>query len=389
MIRDRLLVIALGALALAACSRAKDASNAAASAATEQPAAPAAASSDDADDPCRYVTQAEAERWVGPLVHPPFRATDPGAPDTNGGNCKYVGAGGRYVMVEMTLTNGSAGFAAIKMGSSLAGKVFTEETGKTDTLEGAWDDARWMGAGMSFFAIKGEALVSVHVGAVKDMIPAGADLASKALARASSPLAYDGAKAVAGAPVPRETGDACALLTAADFPAAGLTLDGTPTPSGRGDFTTCKYHVKGKSGPADVEIDVNWNGGFQHFAEGKMTIGAVMGQTAGMPHTEGQAGEPPKKTTANKPMDTNDADAQNMKKMMGALQAMGAGQGIHMNAQGGLQHDTMIAGPWDEGAFLGGTSFVAVKNDISVTMGFTTMTLDQAKALMAKVMAKL
>ena len=54
-----------------------------------------------------------------------------------------------------------------------------------------------------------------------------------------------------------------------------------------------------------------------------------------------------------------------------------------------MMHDTAVAGPWAEGAMLGGVSFVAVKQDVGISMGFTDLTLDQVAALMAKAMNKI
>lgn len=381
----RLLLVIAAASTIAVCGKSKDTSTGASG--DTSSTAPRMASSDGSPDPCTVVTQAEAEKWLGPLVHPPFRSHDDGTPDVNGTQCKYVAQDGRYIYIEPDWHNAAAGFAAIKMGSSLAGQVFTEDNGKTDTLEGAWDDARWLGAGSTFFAIKGDVMVATNVASSRAGIPGAADLSAKALPRFAHPLDYDGAKAVAGAPVPRETGDACALLTADEIAAIAGPLDGPPVPSGRGSSTDCRYQIKGKNGPVKLEVDVSWNGGFEHFAGQKVVMASVMNQTAGMQQAHSKTGEATKAEGVNKGASPS-ADPE-MAKVMGALQGMAKTQGIHMNAQGGLMHDTAIAGPWAEGAMLGGVSFVAVKQDVGVTMGFTDLTLDQVSALMAKAMEKI
>jgi hypothetical protein len=381
----RFLIAVVAASSIAMCDKPKNA--APGSAAESAGPVPAVASSDGANDPCTLVTQAEAERWLGPLAHAPYRSAGRGDPDADGRYCKYLGTDGRYIIIEPDWQNAGAGFAAVKMGSSLTGQVFTEDNGKTDTLEGAWDDARWLGAASTFFAIKGDQLVSVNVASSRGGIAAAADLSSKALPRFAHPLDYDGAKAVAGAPAIRETGDACALLTPTEIEAIAGPLTGPPVPSGRGASTDCKYNIKGKNGPVVLEVDVGWYGGFEHFTGAKLTTGTVMGQTAGMQQSHAKTGAATKAEGVAKPQGAT-ADPE-MQKVMGALQKMATGQGIHMNAQGGMMHDTAIAGPWAEGAMLGGVSFVAVKQDVGITMGFTDLTLDQVSALMAKAMARI
>ena len=75
--------------------------------------------------------------------------------------------------------------------------------------------------------------------------------------------------------------------------------------------------------------------------------------------------------------------------MLGGLQKLAKTQGIQMNSTGGMMHDTLIAGPWAEGGILGGAAFVAVKNDVEVSMGFTSLELEQAKTLMGRIMSRL
>ena len=347
-------------------------------------AAAATASVGDGNDPCRLVTQAEAEKWLGPLAHPPFRAVEGGDPAANGDHCKFVGNDGRYISMDVEWTGGAIGMKAVSMMGGLVGQVFTDNNGKTDTLEGTWDEARWMGPGQ-FFASKGDVLVTTDVAATKAGIPAAADLSSKALERLGNRLAYNGAAAAAGAPKPRETGDACALLTAQDLEAAGTPLDGTPAPSGRGSNTACLYRVKGEGGTTELKLDVTWKKGFEHFAGAKQVMGAVLGGVGVPQMAHGQTGESTKAEGAKAPA----AEDKDLQKMMGMLKGLAKTQGIQMNDKGGLIHDTLVAGPWAEGAMLGGVSFIAVKHDVEVSMGFKALTMEQVKTLMGKVMEKL
>ena len=382
MKHSRFALLIAAAVALAAC--AKKNAEPGAPGAPGQEAANAASVPADPHDPCTLVSQSEAEHWLGPLAHPPFRSDEPGNPTANGKNCKFLGADGRYILMEVDWTDGSVGMKAMGMMGGLVGKVFTDDAGKTDTLEGNWDEARWLGAGGEFFALKGEVLITAKVAAAKDPIPAAADLSSKALGRIGHQLAYNGGQAAATAPKPRETGDACGLLTSADVEAVlGAPLDGTPTPDGRGSDTRCTYHVRGKG---DLALQVSWRRGFENFAGGKLVMGTVMGQTAGMPTASGSNVGPPKQDSLKAAKPTDDPG---FSKMMGVLQKLAKTQGIAMNQSGGLVHDTLVTGPWAEGAIMGGMSLVAVKHDVQVTLDFRIVDPEQAKALMAKIMEKL
>jgi hypothetical protein len=376
---SRLALAISAAAAIAACSK-----SAPPGAAAGQPGgdAAAAATVGDDKDPCRLVTQAEAEHWLGPLAHAPFRSDDPGNPTANGKNCKFLGQDGRYILMEVDWTNGKIGMKAMSMMGGLVGTIFTDDAGKSDTLEGGWDEARWLGAGSEFFALKDDVLITAKVAAAKDPIPTAADLSSKALGRVGHQLAYNGGQAATDAPHPRETGDACGLLTNADIEAiVGDKVEGAPVPSGRGSNTGCAWKVQGK----ELKLDVSWSHGFENFAGGKLVMGTVMNQTAGMPGAHGKTGEGAK-TEGLKQGPGSDPGFQ---KMMGALQKLAKTQGIAMNEQGGLVNDTLVEGPWAEGAILGGMSFAAVKNDVQVIMGFQALSIEQAKALMAKVMERL
>ncbi len=386
---SRVILAACAAVAIASCDRSKNAESGAAGGAAGNAAALAAAqaaSAGDKDDPCTLVTQAEAEKWLGPLAHPPFRADTPGDPSPDGKKCKFLGTDGRYIYLEVDWTDGKMGMKAMGMMGGLVGQIFTDNNGKTDTLEGTWDEARFMAPGM-FFANKGDVMVTADVNAAKDGIAAAADLSSKALGRIGKPIAYNGAAATVGAPKQRETGDACALLTAADIEAVAGTLDGAPVPDGKGTDTSCLYHVRQKEGGStELKLLVSWRHGFENFAGGKLVMKTVLGQFPGMKQAQGRTGETTK-AEAVKP--SGPADDPGMKKVFGVLQKLAKTQGIQMNDAGGLVNDTLVAGPWAEGAILGGMSFAAVKNDVQVQMGFKSLSFDQAKALMAKVMEKI
>jgi len=336
-------------------------------------------------DPCTLVSQAEAERYLGPLAHAPYRVNEQGEPVPSGNKCKFIAANGRYITVDVSWQAGKTSFNMIALGAQASGHVFTEQNGKTDTLEGTWDDARWVVPG-SFFAVKGDVLVITDVSASRAGLAGAADLSSKALGRVAHPLAYDGAKAIAGAPKPRATGDACALLTAAEIGAIAGAVQGAPAPKGTGKQTSCTYQVHASSGTIALTLDVQWNEGFAQFAGQKTSSGAAMNQQKGLTAAEGKTGSGTKKVA----MDPNSAQNDpNMQQMMSGLQKMAAQQGVQMNGAGGIVHDTLVSGPWAEGAILAGSALVAVKNDVEVSLPLTGITVAQAKQLMMKVMARL
>ena len=92
-----------------------------------------------------------------------------------GDKCKYLGADGRYIYIEVEWTDGKMLMKAMGMMGSLVGQVFTDNNGKTDTLEGSWDEARWLGPGQ-FFAVKNDVMVTTDVGATRGGVAAAADL---------------------------------------------------------------------------------------------------------------------------------------------------------------------------------------------------------------------
>lgn len=381
MSRQRVMFTAGALAAIVACAKSPDAQpgsgdSAAIAAAINTPG--------EEQDPCRLVSQAEAEKWLGPLAHPPFR-TDGGDPVPAGKKCKFVGQDGRYIVMEVDWTDGKIGMKAMSMMGGLTSMVFTDNSGKTDTLEGTWDEARWMGPG-SFFALRNDVLVTTDVSAAKGGVEAAADLSSKALERVEHLLPYNGAAAAANAPKIRETGDACALLTAADIASISGELEGSPAPSGQGQSTGCLYHLKVDGNSTELSLEVSWRRGFEQFAGQKMVMKSVLDNTAGMQQAHGQTGAGTNAESTKTPAATTD---KGMQQVLGVLKGLAKTQGIQMNDQGGLVQDTLIAGPWAEGAILGGISFIAVKNDVGVTMGFKQLSIDQAKALMAKVMEKI
>ncbi|HVT39691.1 MAG TPA: hypothetical protein VHE78_11640 [Gemmatimonadaceae bacterium] len=387
MKHSRLIVAAWAVGAIVACDRAASARarGADSTAAGASLAAADAGASGGGNDPCTLVTRAEAEKYLGPLAHDPFRVNEQGEPVPDGSKCEYRATDGRHIYIEPTWTDGKVAMKVVGLGGQIAGRIFTENNGKTDTLEGTWDESRWLGPG-TFFAVKGDAMVVVDVNAARGGIAAAADLASKGLGRMGSPLRYDGAKASASAPRPRETGDACALVTQAEVEAIVGPLMGAPAPQGQGSTTECTY--KTRANGAELRLAVTWRDGFQQFAENKMATGTVRQQFSGLTGARGKtgAGNGNVKGEAIKNSPPVDADAQ---KLMGALRGLAKSQGVEMDSNLAPAHDTAVAGPWAEGAVLLGSTFEAVKNDVLVSVDFHAVSLEKAKALVAKAVGRL
>lgn len=386
MTASRLFCSAFAVAAIVACDRAKNAQPGGAEVGPSGTAVAAtgASSSGVREDPCTLVSRAEAEKYLGPLAHDPYLVNDSGEPSPGGSKCEYLGGDGQHIYIDPTWSGGKIVMQTTSIAGQAVGTIFTENTGKTDTLEGVWDESRWLGPG-TFFGLKDDAMVITDVSSTLAGITAAADLNSKALGRIAKPLAYDGGKAAGDAPHPRATGDACALLTRGDVEAIVGTLDAAPTSTGKDAETQCIYRVRANGAPAEIRLAVTWRDGFEHFAAQKMAAGTVQQQGAGLTAAHGQTGAGVK-GEAMKPSMSNDPDAQ---KLFGALKGLAQKNGIQMDNSLALVHDTAVAGPWTEGAILSGVTLVAVKHDVLVSVDFRALSIDKAKALVAKTMERL
>jgi hypothetical protein len=329
------------------------------------------------EDPCVLVTRGEAERYLGPLAHDPFRADDGGVPNPSGSSCVYRAADGRNIRLDVSYKNGSAGMAAVSIGSGLAGPVLNNPADAADTLRGSWDKATWMIGHL--YVLKGDVLVEVDATGSRAGRHGAADLANRALARLGQPLAYDGAAAARDAPPPRATGDACALITAAEAEAILGPLAGAPAPGGEGTRTHCSYSLRGAGAgsPAEVRLDVTWHGGFAALADGRATMGAYRA------HME----TPIEGAAAPESVQREMAKDPTMQRMLGGLRQMAGQQGIQTTTAGFPATDTLVAGPWDEAALLSG-SFAAVKQDVMMSVAGVA-NYGRIKALIAKAMSRL
>ena len=348
-------------------------------------------SSSDAEtgnDPCTLVSRAEAEQLMGPLRHDPFRVNSGGnrIPEPNGTACFYETRVGRRVIMEVDWKDGKMAMGVVAMGGRLAEQAIPTDTGQADTLEGRWDELRML-PGDNLYARKGDQMVSIDYLGSGIGIAGAAKFAHIALGRMSHPLAYDGAAAGRTAPGPLVTpGDPCALIDRADVEQIVGRLAGDPVIGPHRDLCTYTYAEPHGLAAKKLELVVSWSGGFGALENGRSTMQVVTskvappmahGNNAGGLSAGGAPGAP--------------RDSQFGKFMNGVMSVVGSVGGVHAqtDANGNLQSDTLVAGPWDAGELQAGIGLLVVKHDVLLSLGFSGITYEQAKALLAKAVARI
>ncbi|MEP6692220.1 MAG: hypothetical protein ABJD07_13755 [Gemmatimonadaceae bacterium] len=379
-VRLMLPIIGLAAIAVVACSGGDKSSNPIAQAIAR---AGSSSGGSDRPDPCILISRAEAQKYLGPLAHDPYRIGGPGNPDPSGSVCEYRAVDGRKLRIEPWFKDGKMAMGALGMVGALTSKVFVADNGKTDTLEGTWDQAKWMFG--HFFALKGDVYLDLDVSSSRAGAPGAADLASMAFGRLDHPLAYNSAAATATAPHPREPSDACALVTRAEAEAILGPLDGAPVPKKSGTQTQCTYHARdGGEGPTAVTISVGWRDGFRTFDSGKSTIGAFKAGVADPSMAEATAGK------GGDAMDKEMAKDPDAQKFLGVLGSLAKKAGVTVKpGSAQLITDTLVAGPWSEGAIFFGMGLNVVKQDVIVQVDFGSAGLEKGKAIAAKAVSRL
>lgn len=204
-------------------------------------------------DPCRYVSQAETEVYLGPLLHAPYRgAADLISPDSNGRFCVYRAKDGRSIDVSANWIDGQTQIKQFTQG--FLSTLFVDDKGKTDTLSDVWDQAAIRDG--TLFALKGDTLFEINYGASKAGLVGAAKLSEDAINRLGKPLAYNGAAATGGVPGPLvKPRDPCTLVTRAEFEAIVGPLTADPTSDG----SDCHYTMAGGT----VVLQVGWTNGFR------------------------------------------------------------------------------------------------------------------------------
>jgi hypothetical protein len=338
-------------------------------------------------DPCSFLSASEAERYVGRLASPPYRADEERASKT-GDECVYRGSAGHQLTITpsesggavagQTLTGvpqalgGTLAKGGMKGGDSMTNRVMQQ------VPNGPWDTATWIPGG-SLFVTKGDAVIVIDVSAASGKREDAVALAKLALPRLGHPLAYDGAKAVALAPKPfKHPANACDFIPRGAVESAIGALSGAPAVSS--DGTGCTYTVRTPQGTRSYPVEFVWEGGAKNFntLKNQMSMmgdlmggsGGAMTATLDSVPTNGQAGQ-----------------------MIGALMKLATG-GDMSKANGaptkvGFRTDTTLTGPWDSAALLHGTQLLAVRRDVMVGMTLETADYDRAKALLAAICTRL
>ncbi len=337
-------------------------------------------------DPCTLLAVSEAQAYVGVLVTPPFRANDDGTASVRGSQCVYRGSGGRQLGITWNGKGAAQAGSIVDSVPNNLGGTFQNagEPGLAATThrviakgpDGPWDRANWIPGG-TLFVTKGDQGANIDMSGASGNQADAVAIARLIVPRFNDPLAYDGARAAASTPKPKEhSGSACGVVPQAAVEAAIGPLAGAPTAGA--DGTKCAYRVAAPQGLRTYTIEFVWHGGLKNYnmlKNGPSTLGSAMG--GGIPMGGLDAIPQDSQTTA----------------MLGGLMKLagGAGGGAAQGAtaQVGFKTDSTLQGPWDNATLLHGTQLLAVKADVMVGMDLQSADYEKAKALMAAICSRL
>lgn len=358
----------------------------------------------NSQDPCTLVSATEAAPYVGTLTIPPYRATDDNRPASDGSACVYRGTNARILVITPNWTGGQMMDRAMQLPNAV-GKVLAKGAPGMDSLAnrvsqqgipGPWDQATFMPTGV-LTAVKGQASVIVDVSGASGQKSDAVAIATIAMGRVGHPLSYDGAKAVAMVPAPKQhPANACDLVPRAEVEAAIGPLSAPPA----GDSTQCTYQVSTPQGSRSYPVAFGWeDGGHAYNMQKHMmaTMGSLLGTPTSTPldtmkptgnmgammgalmKMAGSAGKP----SGPSPLDTMKPTAANMKSAMRIASTPTTAPGAVTTV--GFTTDTTLQGPWDGASLLHGTQLIAVRNDVMVAMSLETADYVKAKALLATI----
>ncbi|MEO8162114.1 MAG: hypothetical protein ABI588_11910, partial [Arenimonas sp.] len=236
MKRQRIFIatLALLSVTLAACNKTGTAPGAAtggladsADTAAADLSGTQASAAPDPHDPCRLLTAPEVEAVLGSkLIGPPYRSSNPmgdsaARPQDSGSVCWYVGKDNHNITVMPYWENAgaiSAGVSGTLAKAEGASKGMLKLQDGTE-LTGDWDEAKITGC-CALQAILGDASVEIEFGGSVATPEQAGELANKALARLTQPLAVSGIAGNAAAQVREDARyaptDPCAYWTVAD-----------------------------------------------------------------------------------------------------------------------------------------------------------------------------
>jgi len=251
-------------------------------------------------DPCDLVSATEMEALIGPMGEPPYRVDSQRRPDPTGDGCFYRARDGRNVTIEADWETGPMSFQMMAgTGADIADVLYGYEA-TTDTLAGDWDR---IGATFGrLIVLKDSVSVEVDPLASQIGLPGAVRVASLALSRLDSPLAYDGAKATRKRSEPALVDrNPCDLITRQEVEAVAGPLREDPTPSE--DGSDCDYVTTEEmfGEPVGFTLEVQWTDGFHALGEEREAIGGAAKAMAvhvdeDMPELSeqaaGEAGEP-------------------------------------------------------------------------------------------------
>ncbi len=272
-----LATVALLSVVLSACNKSETAAGTAAggsAASADTATADTQANvAPDPRDPCRLVTTQEVEAVLGSkLIGPPYRSSNPlgdsaGWPQDDGSVCWYVGKDNRNLTVQADWENAgaiSAGISGQLAKAEGASKGMLKLQDGTE-LVGDWDEAKMRGC-CTLQAMLGDASVEIEFGGSLATVEQAGELANKALARLTQPLAVNGNAGNAAAQTREDARYApkapCAYWTVAD---AQRLLGGDQAPSVETSGQDCHFTFSGPRGRSLMVVTVTPRNGYRTF----------------------------------------------------------------------------------------------------------------------------
>ena len=339
-----------------------------------------------ATDPCTLLTASEAQTYVGVLSTPPYRASDDGIANVHGSQCVYRGSGGRQLSITWNGKGAAQAGSIVESVPNTVGGAF-DKAGQggiaanthrvmVQVPGGPWDKASWIPGG-TLFVTKGDQGANIDVSGASGKQSDAVAIARQLVPRFNNPLAYDGARAVASAPKPKQhTGSACGVVPQAAVETAIGPLASAPTADP--DGSKCVYRVATPQGVRTYSVEYVWQGGLKNYnmlKNGSSTFGSVAGGGVFMGGLDSMPQDP--KTAA----------------MIGGLMKLAGGGGgggaPGAASQVGFKTDSTLQGPWDNATLLHGTQLLAVKADVMVGMDLQSADYEKAKTLLAAICSNL
>lgn len=316
-------------------------------------------------DPCGLVTRQEAEVYLGPLEHDPYRSSPDLKADPAGESCAYRAPTGQSIVITPNWTNGKMVMKLNAMGAKMASIVLPDASGNADTLGGEWDDISWTSPG-DLFVLKGDVSLDVDVSGSRAGVVGAAKVADDAFPRVDKPLAYDGSKPSLDAPGPVvATREPCSVFPRKDVEAVLGPLTGDPVNQG----TACVFNLPRNSMFLSyVSVEVQWSGGFKRMSR---ELWAARDATGGFAA---------KITPGGGGTDAMRADT-GVQKQIGRMDAR-TGAKVNQDAIF-LKTDTtgQPKGPWDEAAVVAGGEFAAVRKDVYMAVDLRLFPVEKARSL--------